>query len=233
MAPLRGDMHPTVFLQYADKPAAVPFQTNSLLCINIHNKFSRSKVLICAAPYRTGPFLRPRWHAEDAARHDLRSYRPWFGAHEDQEENPFLLLNTSPARSGIVLTCNVRSSDSAAAVFGTDAHPSRSLHGRVRMWMLLRLALEHRDFSGPLHFGEQYRVELPTPARCACRPAVGGRTRVILRPASDLSMRRTGTLTGASTRLQSTPLALASAIAPVQLPATGHQAVTGSSPPRP
>ena len=37
MAPLRGDMRPTVLLQYADKPAAILFQTNSLLCVNTHN----------------------------------------------------------------------------------------------------------------------------------------------------------------------------------------------------
>lgn len=51
MASLRSDMHPTVFLQDADKPAAVSAQTNSLVCIKIPNEFSQSRVLIRAAPY--------------------------------------------------------------------------------------------------------------------------------------------------------------------------------------
>ena len=62
MAPLRGDMHPTVFLQHADKSAAVPFQTNSLLCINIHNKFCWSATFICAVPYRAAPLVRLSRH---------------------------------------------------------------------------------------------------------------------------------------------------------------------------
>ena len=55
-------MHPTVILQHADKPAAVAFHTNFLLCINIHNKFNESMAVIRAAPDRALPFLPPKWH---------------------------------------------------------------------------------------------------------------------------------------------------------------------------
>ena len=93
-----------------------------------------------------------------------------------------------------------------------------------------RIGLCSSDFPACPHSGEQHGVELPDPACCAYSPVVGRRTRAILRSASNLSVPSTGTSTGASPKRQSTPLALASAVAPVQMPETGNQAVTGSSP---